>query len=294
MLRGVIFGLELGETYKGALEKVMNPVELNVVVPVVAVTSGVVLSGIKDDGGDAWADGEIIGESGREFTDSTDKVITQAEMNMYESGNMAPAAYTYLMNLIYRYYLSDNQSGKDYYTKLIKEFRENNYKTTNGLFPDVDANILTMSSKPSALMSREQHYFRNKLNIEFEWYVFQKLQSKLPEYLKWRQLSGSESVYHQNTAPNKDNRKYVSKCSHFEMVFNNKNELLNEKTCDIDMGTYNFYGPDKPIEHFTYDVTPYYSWENTQNQYNIKGRKLLPSVPTGVPTIGQNISNLLK
>jgi len=43
-----VFGLELDETYKEAWEKVMNPVGLNVVVPVVAASNGVVLTGIKN------------------------------------------------------------------------------------------------------------------------------------------------------------------------------------------------------------------------------------------------------
>ena len=57
------------------------------------------------------------------------------------------------------------------------------------------------------------HYFRNKLNIEYEWKDFEKLNKRLPEKYKWVKLTLSESAMHQYTAPIyklKFNKKYIS------------------------------------------------------------------------------------
>ena len=67
MLRGVVFGLELEETYKEAREKIENPVGLNVVVPVVAASSGVVLTGIKNAKEITEDESQDLEENGREF-----------------------------------------------------------------------------------------------------------------------------------------------------------------------------------------------------------------------------------
>ena len=40
--------------------------------------------------------------------------ISQTEMEMYENGQMAPMAYTYLMNLTYQWYLADDEISKNF------------------------------------------------------------------------------------------------------------------------------------------------------------------------------------
>jgi RHS repeat-associated protein len=186
--------------------------------------------------------------------------ITQEEMNMFESGKMAPAAHSYLMNLTYQWYLADDKESKDSFEYWANDFRKNNYLTTNGLFKDVDENIKFMSSLPTDELTEEQHYFRNKLNLHFSWDQFQKLQERLPDELKWKELPFSQAAFHKFTGIN--NRKYVSSDGHFELVYNKDNVLLNENNNPADMGTYNYYGPDDKENHTKYDVVPWLNWLN--------------------------------
>ena len=112
-----------------------------------------------------------------------------------------------------------------------------------------------MSSRPTGEITREEHFFRNNLNIQFSWDDFQILRKMLPETLQWDELPLHQSVFHKFGQIN--NRKYVSKCGHFEAVYTKDNDLVTENYYDINMGTYNYYGPSQPYEHTPYDILPW-------------------------------------
>ena len=61
------------------------------------------------------------------------------------------------------------------------------------------------------------------------------------------------------------NRKYVSACGHFEIVYTEENYLVDERFFSLNMGTYNYYGPDKALLHEKFDVEPWIKWGNTLN-----------------------------
>ena len=191
--------------------------------------------------------------------------ITQAEIDKYKSGQMAPMAYSHLMNLTYQWYLADDQASKAKYHQWAKDFRANDYKTTNGVFPDVDAGIEYMQKLPYAPLNEEQHYFRNELNIQFEWKDFQKLQKRLPSDMEWNgNVLANE---HQNKLyNNQPNKKYVSACGSFEVIYNANNELQTQYNNWQDMGTFNYMSPiDYWFDHLIYDLWPYYQYDNVTN-----------------------------
>ncbi len=122
------------------------------------------------------------------------------------------------------------------------------------------------------------HYFRNKLNVECSWSDFKKLNDRLPEGYKWKQMMPPTDSMHQNTAPNTTtmrNRKYVSADGYFEAVYSYNGKLLNEGVADIDMGTYNCAPSTKKHlkwgsiqakgTHGIKDVLPYLIYKNTKN-----------------------------
>ena len=78
-----------------------------------------------------------------------------------------------------------------------------------------------MPTLPTGQLTQEQHYFRNKLNIEFDWDYFEKLNTRLPQNLKWRELEWNQSLLHKFGAW--ENRKCVSACEHFEVVYTSEN-----------------------------------------------------------------------
>lgn len=120
-------------------------------------------------------------------------------------------------------------------------------------------------------MTAEEHYFRNNLNIEFEWEDFQKLQERLPDKYKW--YDEKLSLFHQNNvSPSLNsieeyglldgvlNKKMVSACGHFEIVYSANKDIQNQYNNSDDMGTYNFFSPkDNKDKHAEYDVKPYNS-----------------------------------
>ena len=190
---------------------------------------------------------------------------------MYNNNEMAPMAYTYLMWLTYDWYLSDSPTQKDNFKALADRFRANQYLTTKGENKIVDAGIEYMLTKPDSDITMEQHYFRNQLNIQYEWSDFGKLQRRLPDNLKWNGnvLSG----FHQNNTVNRpfSNRKYVSFDGYFELIFNDDNVLQTQYNNPDDMGTYNYYNPTTQSDlHFKYDVSPYglirRKWGNIKNE----------------------------
>ncbi len=199
------------------------------------------------------------------FVDPSGK-ITQKEMDMFENGEMSPMAYSHLMNLTYQWILADTQESKDTYHKFAEQFRLNNYKTTNGEFKYVDDGIKFMESRPDDWagiipLSMREHFFRNKLNLNFTWEQFEKLSERLPNNMKWEKVIAS---FHQNHIVNgRENVKYVSPDGHFELVYNDNHELLTEYNNPDDMGTYNYYSPIKnEVKHTYYDVLPYLDYGN--------------------------------
>ena len=173
-----------------------------------------------------------------------------------------PMAYTYLMKKIYDWYLADTRKERTEIEKDIKKFRLTDYSITG--IKLYDKGIKAMPKRPEKI-TQEIHYFRNKLNIEYNWKDFEKIQGRLPEGRKWIQLTKlGEMGFHQNTAdPFLSNRKYISYEGSFEAVYNSKDELLNEETAPADMGTYNympFIAKENPPfnTHFAKDVFPYF------------------------------------
>ena len=119
-----------------------------------------------------------------------------------------------------------------------------------------------MDSRPTGNITKEEHFFRNNLNIQFEWDDFKKLNERLPDNLKWKELEEiTKSAFHKIGQIN--NRKYVSACEHFEIVFTKENYLVDEGFSALNMGTYNYYGPSQEELHTNVDVLPYGKWGNT-------------------------------
>ena len=121
------------------------------------------------------------------FIDPSGK-ITEEEQKMFEDGEMTPMAYTYLMKLTYNWYLADTQEEKDMWHKKAEDFRASGYTDTGN--KELNDAIKFMSRLPQEgeELTKEQHYFRNKLNIQMSWDDFQKLQSRLPDNLKFEEL----------------------------------------------------------------------------------------------------------
>ena len=178
---------------------------------------------------------------------------------MYEDGKMSPAAYSYLMECTYNYYLSDTESGREYWHNQAEKFRKTGYTDSGNA--KWNAAIRTMPNRPTTTPTKEEHYFRNELNLQYDWVTFQKLNKRLPDHLKWEELSLGQSAFHKFEDIN--NRKYVSACGHFEAVYTKDNELVDERYSQIDMGTYNYYGPSQYDLHKDIDVAPYGKWGNT-------------------------------
>ena len=194
--------------------------------------------------------------------------ITQDEIDSYESGKMAPGAYTYLMLCTYYYYLQNDNAGRDYWSGKAKAFRESGYTDTGDWF--YNWTIEQMPKRPNDYngaipLNVEEHYFRNNLNIEFTWEELFILQSRLPDKLKW--VANVPADAHQNNKYNGiDNIKYVSACGHFEIIYNANLELQTINNNWEDMGTYNYYSPiNDGARHAYYDVASYGIYGNVPN-----------------------------
>ena len=186
--------------------------------------------------------------------------------------NISPAAYSHIMNLTYHWYLTDDKKSKTIYAGWLNCFASNDFATTEGQFPSVDDNIAYMSTLPTGgVITQEQHYFRNNLNLNFSWAEYEKMQERLPNDMRWK--DNIAASYHQNNTVNDEpNRKYVSFDGHFELVFNGDNALQTQYNNSDDMGTYNYYDPDADgVGHAIYDVEPYglipgmIKWGNVPN-----------------------------
>jgi hypothetical protein len=114
------------------------------------------------------------------------------------------------------------------------------------------------------------HYFRNKLNVAPE-----TLEDMVKEAQKgnWRLLPPIQAAFHMNDHDKIDeplkNLKFVSSDGYFEAVYDVNGKLLTEENDPINMGTYNYIGPDDVKGHERLDVDPYYKWGNTEE---VEGR----------------------
>ncbi len=199
----------------------------------------------------------------------------QTEIDIFRKNKMAPMAYTYIMKNIYDWYLSDNAAERLMIERKLDIFRETEYEKTGDKF--YDDGIKSMDKRPS-FVSAEAHYFRNKLNIEYQWDDLVELNCRLPEEYRWSQMMPPSDREHQNTATEgKPNRKYVSFDGYFEAVYSHDNRLLDEETESLDMGTYN-YSPFKHngsvpeiigsgAVHFKTDFITYYMYTNTKEDW---------------------------
>ena len=106
-------------------------------------------------------------------------------------------------------------------------------------------------------MTEQIHYFRNKLNK-----APKTLEALLREKSKWTLLPPHLSAFHMHGIDGVFNLKFVSKNGGlFEAVYNKNNRLVTDR---LNMGTYNFVGPDDASGHTEYDVKPYNKYGNTE------------------------------
>lgn len=79
---------------------------------------------------------------------------------------------------------------------------------------------------------------------------------------QWKELPFEQSAFHKFGQVN--NKKYVSACEHFEVVYTKENFLVDEGFNSTYMGTYNYYGPSQADKHKKYDVDPYFDYGNVR------------------------------
>lgn len=131
--------------------------------------------------------------------------------------------------------------------------------------------IVVVGSYVAANMpSIEEHYERNQYNIQ------------VPDYYDEEFFSSDEwddnvaANCHQFSAPQKDNKKYVSKDGRFEAIYNSKGELVTDPR---DIGTYNYAHPTKkPLKHFVKDVLPWILYGNSEDDTTLIHERALSFV----------------
>ena len=103
--------------------------------------------------------------------------------------------------------------------------------------------------------SKEEHYARNENNIEFP-------DQYDEEFFKEGWNDDVSANCHQFTAPNRDNKKYVSLDGKYEVIYDSTGkEVIDPK----DVGTYNFSSPtDAPMWHAVNDVWPWILHGNSE------------------------------
>ena len=177
----------------------------------------------------------------------------KSEMELFENNEIAPMAYTYIMQNIYDWYIADDAAKRAEITEKLAEFKRSKYKYTGIKF--YDDGIKYLPELPHFWeIDSKIHYFRNKLNVGYSWSDFEKLNTRLPEGYKWEIMKAPGDSMHQNTAPNTTtmrNKKYVSADGYFEAVYSYDGKLLNEGVADIDMGTYNYLLSGKNILNYS-------------------------------------------
>ena len=189
------------------------------------------------------------------------------EMDLFERNKIAPMAYTYIMKNIYDWYIADDAAKRAEITEKLAEFKRSKYKYTGIEF--YDEGIKYLPKMPEEI-TENIHYFRNKLNIEYEWKDFEKLNKRLPEEYKWSRMGFPQDLLHQNTAPNiitKSNKKFVSFDGYFEAVYSYDNIFLKEGHGDVDMGTYNYSPSGKNVKgHVAKDMVTYGIYKNSKQE----------------------------
>lgn len=106
----------------------------------------------------------------------------------------------------------------------------------------------------AAMPSKQKHYSRNEKNGKFpDNYVDQ----LFPEDEWYRDVQAN---CHQFTAINRDNKKYVSKDGHHEVIYTVKGNRVDDPR---DVGTYNFCSPKHRIGHTVVDVFPWILYGNS-------------------------------
>lgn len=103
--------------------------------------------------------------------------------------------------------------------------------------------------------SEEEHYKRNENNLSFP------LEYDADFFKGWDDNVSANC--HQFSAPNKDNKKYVSKDGKYEAIYDVSGNLVTDVR---DVGTYNFVSPNVDvIGHFIKDVIPWFKYGNASN-----------------------------
>ena len=77
----------------------------------------------------------------------------------------------------------------------------------------------------------------------------------------WKLLGIPSSAYHMHGINGEYNLKFISQNGYFEAVYSSLTSQLILDPWNI--GTYNFANPSDWGHHYTYDVEPYYKWNNT-------------------------------
>ncbi|OPZ88488.1 MAG: hypothetical protein BWY74_03121 [Firmicutes bacterium ADurb.Bin419] len=139
------------------------------------------------------------------------------------------------------------------------ENKERFYSLVNELVVQVSNPFSTLT------IDQEIHFFRNKINrAPNSLNELIKLNQILPREKRWKLLPPEQAAFHMNGEYGEFNLKFVSYDEHFEAVYNKNGVLLTEENDAINMGTYNYFGPNNNAgNHIKLDVKPYYEWGNT-------------------------------
>lgn len=139
----------------------------------------------------------------------------------------------------------------------------NNYGDTDKISDDY---WLTLCKKVNEFVlvigvSKEIHYFRNKLNRAPKSLEEMITANKnLSSEKKWRLLPPGQSIFHMYGADGEYNLKFVSYNGIYEGVYNKVGVLLTELNDAVNMGTYNYSDPSDLVNHGIYDVLTYNKW----------------------------------
>ncbi len=93
-------------------------------------------------------------------------------------------------------------------------------------------------------------------------------------------LPVEKSAFHMHGDGGENNTKFISPDSHLEVVFDEEGNLVTDS---INIGTYNYVGPDDYSGHSEYDMDPYFKRGNTEGmegrgkdaEYFLAGEKII-------------------
>ena len=114
-------------------------------------------------------------------------------------------------------------------------------------------------------IAKQMHYDRNIYNDITDWFTIKDAQNNW-----WKDVNLNQSAYHQYLVPKwKENDKWISSDWHKEVVFSYLDGSIVSEV--ENMGTYNFYWlwTTEIINHYKYDVKPYYEWWSWPNDNQI-------------------------